>query len=257
MMAIYFKWYIYNAENSSQIPFITAEVEVFQISTILNVVLVSSLRFFSFGSCLTIVPLDIRNMKIYPNFCNFGTLRRPGNRHKLTWWMQMLRLHLGTRPPATTMRTGQWLPGSVLDIILHSAFIVQLRPQKDITVTSQWVPWRLKSPASQLFVQPFVQAHINKNIKALRHWSLWGNPSVIGGFPSHKGRVTQKMFPFDEVIMRQRDWQPGSFFDYNRLTTSPTKRAMLRFPARHAVPGIRSHAIYRSRSSFTPEHELK
>ena len=34
--------------------------------------------------------------------------------------------------------------------------------------------WRLKSPASRMFPYPFVQAHINKNIKALRQWSLWG-----------------------------------------------------------------------------------
>ena len=28
-----------------------------------------------------------------------------------------------------------------------------------ITVTSPWAPWRLKSPASRLFAQQFVQAH--------------------------------------------------------------------------------------------------
>ena len=151
--------------------------------------------------------------------------------------MQMPRRHLGTRPTVTTMRTGQWLPGSALGIILHSAFIVQLRPQKDITVTSRHGVSnhrRLDCLFNRLSRRTW-----NKNIKALRHWPLRGNPSVIGGFPSHKGRVTQKMFPFDDVIMRQRDWQPVSFFDYNRLTTSPTKRAMLPFPARRAVPGYR------------------
>ena len=39
---------------------------------------------------------------------------------------------------------------------------------------SQWVRWRLKSPASPLFVQPFIQAHIKENIKAPRHWPLCG-----------------------------------------------------------------------------------
>ena len=34
--------------------------------------------------------------------------------------------------------------------------------------------WRLKSPASPLFTQPFIQAQMKENIKAPRHWPLWG-----------------------------------------------------------------------------------
>ena len=34
--------------------------------------------------------------------------------------------------------------------------------------------WLLKSPSSRLFAQPFVQTQINENIKAPRHWPLWG-----------------------------------------------------------------------------------
>ena len=33
-----------------------------------------------------------------------------------------------------------------------------------ITMTSQWVGWRLKSPASGLFTQPFIRAQIKENI---------------------------------------------------------------------------------------------
>ena len=43
-----------------------------------------------------------------------------------------------------------------------------------ITVTSQWVRWCLKSPASPLFTRPFSQAQIKENIKAPRHWPLCG-----------------------------------------------------------------------------------
>ena len=32
----------------------------------------------------------------------------------------------------------------------------------------------LKSPASPLFTQPFIQAQIKENIKAPRHWPLCG-----------------------------------------------------------------------------------
>ena len=41
-----------------------------------------------------------------------------------------------------------------------------------ITVTSKRVQWRLKSPASALFIQPFIQAQMEENIKAPRHWPL-------------------------------------------------------------------------------------
>ena len=45
----------------------------------------------------------------------------------------------------------------------------------------------------------FVQAQIKENIKAPRHWPLW---RVFTGHRStHKGPATQKMFPFDDVIM--------------------------------------------------------
>ena len=56
-----------------------------------------------------------------------------------------------------------------------------------ITVTSQWTRWRLKSPASPLFTQSFIQAQIKENIKALRHWPLceeftgdWWIPRING-----------------------------------------------------------------------------
>ena len=57
-----------------------------------------------------------------------------------------------------------------------------------ITVTSQCAPWRLRSPGSQLFAQPLVQAHIKENIKALRHWPLWGESTGDRPVDSpHKG----------------------------------------------------------------------
>ena len=36
------------------------------------------------------------------------------------------------------------------------------------------VRWRLKSPVSPLFTQPLIQAQIEENIKAPRHWPLCG-----------------------------------------------------------------------------------
>ena len=71
-------------------------------------------------------------------------------------------------------------------------------------MTSQWAGWRLKSPTSRLFTQPFMQAQIKENIKAPRHWPLWGEFTSDRWIP-HKGLVTRKMFPFDDVIMRIPD----------------------------------------------------
>ena len=42
-----------------------------------------------------------------------------------------------------------------------------------ITVTSYWARWRHKLPASRLFIQPFVQAHIKEHIETSRHSLLW------------------------------------------------------------------------------------
>ena len=58
--------------------------------------------------------------------------------------------------------------------------------------TLQWrhdrAGWRLRSPASRLFTQPFIHAQIKENIKALRHWPLCGEFTGGRGIPRHKGQ---------------------------------------------------------------------
>ena len=55
-----------------------------------------------------------------------------------------------------------------------------------ITMTSQWAWWRLRSPASRLFTQPFIRADQRKH-KAPRHWPLCGDFTGTGEFPAQKG----------------------------------------------------------------------
>ena len=55
-----------------------------------------------------------------------------------------------------------------------------------ITLTSKWPRWRLKSPASRLFTQTFIQAQIKENIKAPRHWPLCGEFTGTGEFPAQR-----------------------------------------------------------------------
>ena len=70
---------------------------------------------------------------------------------------------------------------------------------------------RISIKTSKLRItQPFIQTHINKNIKAPHHWPLCGEFTGGGGGGGgpvnspHKWPVTRKMFPFDDVIMRAK-----------------------------------------------------
>ena len=47
-------------------------------------------------------------------------------------------------------------------------------------------PWRLKSPASRLFTQSFIQTQIKENIKAPRHRHLCGEFIGTGEFPAQR-----------------------------------------------------------------------
>ena len=65
---------------------------------------------------------------------------------------------------------------------------------------SSWARWRLKSPASSLFTQPFIQAQTKENIKAPRHWPLCGEFTGDRRIPAQMAS-NAKIIPFDDVIM--------------------------------------------------------
>ena len=74
------------------------------------------------------------------------------------------------------------------------------QPSSDTVLTHYYdvimIRWRLKSPASQLFTQPFIPTQIKENIQSSPslavHGEFTGNP--------HRWPVTRKTFPFDDVI---------------------------------------------------------
>ena len=71
------------------------------------------------------------------------------------------------------------------------AFHLLARHYNDV----QWALWRLKSPTSWLFTQPFVQAQITKkNIKAPRHLPLWGEFTCDRWIPCTKASDAEKGF---------------------------------------------------------------
>ena len=49
----------------------------------------------------------------------------------------------------------------------------------------------LKSPASRLFTQTFIQTQIKENIKAPRHWPLWGEFTGTGEFPAQRASYAE------------------------------------------------------------------
>ena len=63
-----------------------------------------------------------------------------------------------------------------------------------ITVTSYWAWWRVKSPPSRLFTQPFIQAQIKESTKASRLWPLWGELTGDRWIPRTKGQERGKCF---------------------------------------------------------------
>ena len=63
-----------------------------------------------------------------------------------------------------------------------------------ITVTSQWVGWRLKSPAPRLFTQPFIQTQIKESIDAPRHWLCAGNSPMTGEFSAQMASNAELFF---------------------------------------------------------------
>ena len=53
--------------------------------------------------------------------------------------------------------------------------------------------WRLKSPASPLFTQPFIRVQIKENIKAPRHWPLCGEFTGTGEFPAQRASYAENV----------------------------------------------------------------
>ena len=93
-------------------------------------------------------------------------------------------------------RKSTWLVISASDwvdseIVLCIATIMKtpyddLFTVNDITMTSWWARWCLKSPASRLFTQLFVLTQIKENIKAPRHWPLWAEFTGDRWIPAQK-----------------------------------------------------------------------
>ena len=68
---------------------------------------------------------------------------------------------------------------------------------KEANHYSEWAQWRLKSPASRLVTQPFIEI---KNIKDPRHWPLCGE--FTGEFPAQRVSNAE----YDPIWWRHHDF---------------------------------------------------
>ena len=90
------------------------------------------------------------------------------------------------------------LKRSILCFDTESTSILEWTPLCFITVASEWARWRLKSPASRLLIQAFIEAQIKESsaslafVRGIHRWPV-NSP--------HKRPVTRKTLPFDDVIM--------------------------------------------------------
>ena len=87
--------------------------------------------------------------------------------------------------------------GSMACFFVNTQPLIAIETWNIVTMTSQWARWRLKSSASRLFTQMFIQAQIKENIKALRHWPFWAEFTGDRWIPA-----SREMFAFDDVFMK-------------------------------------------------------
>ena len=119
------------------------------------------------------------------------------------WYIVTCSLVFSARPSPSSVLTTH------LDLISFENFLLVIGDYEDIFVhiamTSQWAWWHLKSPAAQLFAQMLFRRRSKKtsssaSLAFMRGIYQWPVNSL------HKGPVTWKRFPFDDVIMIKRHY---------------------------------------------------
>ena len=96
---------------------------------------------------------------------------------------------------------------SIIDILVYAAYPVEtgslfkVSELPRITMTSWWMRWRLKWPASWLFTQRFFSGADQRKHESSASLAFVGGIYRWPVNSPHKGPVMREMFPFDGVIM--------------------------------------------------------
>ena len=131
--------------------------------------------------------------------CSIKSFKRKSRSWKmrLNWWIKwdfvaylsMFQMGIFRYPPPPARYLNDWWQRQN-QTTFPNTFSWMPENVRIITLTSYWPRWRLKSPASRLFTQSFIQAQIKENIKAPRHWPLCGDRWI----PHTKGQLHGKCF---------------------------------------------------------------
>ena len=126
----------------------------------------------------------------------------------------------------TPRRSNSELFREFTPLLLKSEYSGIATSKPYITMTSWSARWRLKSPASGLFTQPFIQGADQRKhqssaslafVRGIHRWPVNSQ---------HKGPVTRKMFPYDDVIMSPR-------FFTNNTRVAPVTVPSITPPKKH------------------------
>ena len=112
------------------------------------------------------------------------------------WWMYLsiLGLHLihfNVTAPNRARYKSLIRQVFVISLLIVNDFVSAMWTRQyhlNITVTLQRARYGLKTPASPLFTQPFIQAQTKENIKVPSHWPSWGEFTGGRWIPDTKGQ---------------------------------------------------------------------
>ena len=90
-------------------------------------------------------------------------------------------------------------------------------------MASQRARWRLKWPASRLFIQPFVQ-QIKENTKAPLHWPLWGEFTGHRWIPRTKGQYRGKCFHLMTSSCITSFWWMSATYQFHSIDNASIHR---------------------------------
>ena len=126
--------------------------------------------------------------------------------------------------------------GFNMDLLSNPGHIKITADLQNITVTSWWARWRLKSTASRLFTQPFIQAQINDNIKVPRHWPLCveftGDRENVSIWWSHHGNT------YPAIVPESRDEIPHHQYEARRKYWNQSRWVGSSGSRRNGVPKL-------------------
>ena len=101
----------------------------------------------------------------------------------------------------------------ICDIIMSITRVTSWCHDEEKPLVTSW--WHLKSPASRLFTQPFIQAQINEHYKTPGHWPLCGE--FTGEFRSQRAINAENV----SIWRRHHALQGNTFRTIGHLSGEP------------------------------------